>query len=170
MWSDWLVFCDYGFSVSVLWRPLTTPTVFLGSLLPWMWGISSWLLQQSTATAPYLGWGVSPHSHPSWPWRWSSSSQFSWACTTAETFQENKNIIPLSGMQFTLLCSRVKISFSTPPPPHIKKKTNKKTAVLYKTSVSHCGGSSFKCIPWHVWWHLDLTKLRLWELICDKLM
>ena len=34
---------------------LATPTVLLGSLLPWTWGISSWLLQQSTAAAPYLG-------------------------------------------------------------------------------------------------------------------
>ena len=25
-WSDWLVFCDYGFSVSALWCPLATPT------------------------------------------------------------------------------------------------------------------------------------------------
>ena len=32
--SDWLVFCDYGFSVSVLWCPLATPTVLLGFLLP----------------------------------------------------------------------------------------------------------------------------------------
>ena len=30
LWSDWLVFCDYGFSVSALWCPLATPTVFLG--------------------------------------------------------------------------------------------------------------------------------------------
>ena len=34
VWSDWLVFCDYGFSVSVLWYLLTTPTVLLGFLLP----------------------------------------------------------------------------------------------------------------------------------------
>ena len=27
LWSDWLVFCDYGFSVSALWCPLITPTV-----------------------------------------------------------------------------------------------------------------------------------------------
>ena len=38
------------------------------------WGISSRLLQQSTAAAPYLGWGVSSHSRPSSPWTWSSSS------------------------------------------------------------------------------------------------
>ena len=25
-WLDWLVFCDYGFSVSALWCSLTTPT------------------------------------------------------------------------------------------------------------------------------------------------
>ena len=48
----WLVFCDYGFSVSALWCPLATPTVWLGFLLPWTWGISSRLLQQSAAVAP----------------------------------------------------------------------------------------------------------------------
>ena len=31
--------------------------------------------------APYLGWGVSPHGGPSWPWKWSSSSQSSCART-----------------------------------------------------------------------------------------
>ena len=50
VWLDWLVFCDYGFSVSALWCPLATPTVLLGFLLPWAWGISSRLLQQSTAS------------------------------------------------------------------------------------------------------------------------
>ena len=46
VWLDWLVFCDYGFGVSALWCPLATPTVLLGFLLPWTWGISSRLLQQ----------------------------------------------------------------------------------------------------------------------------
>ena len=41
----------------------------------WMWGISSWLLQQSSAAAPYLRPGVSHYRHPSWPWTWSSSFQ-----------------------------------------------------------------------------------------------
>ena len=41
VWSDWLVFCDYGFSVSALWCPLATPTILLGFLLPWTRGISS---------------------------------------------------------------------------------------------------------------------------------
>ena len=67
-------FCDYGFSVSALWCPLSTPTVLLVFLLPWTWSISSQLLQQSAATAPYLGRGLSPHRRPSWPWTWSSSS------------------------------------------------------------------------------------------------
>ena len=53
---------------------LATSTVLLGFLLPWTWGISLWLLQQSVATAPYLGRGVSPHGGPSWPWMWSISS------------------------------------------------------------------------------------------------
>ena len=68
VWLDWLVFCEYGFSVSALWCPLATPTVLLGFLLPWAWGISSRLLQQSAAIAPYLGGAVSPHRRPSWPW------------------------------------------------------------------------------------------------------
>ena len=55
VWLDWLVFCEYGFSVSALWCPLTAPTILLGFLLPWVWGISSRLLQQSAAAAPYLG-------------------------------------------------------------------------------------------------------------------
>ena len=64
VWLDWLVFCEYGFSVSALWCPLATPTILLGFLLPWTWGISSRLLQKSTATAPYLGRWISPHHHP----------------------------------------------------------------------------------------------------------
>jgi len=75
VWLDWLVFCDYGFSVPALWCPLATPTVLLEFLLPWMWGISSQLLQRSAASAPYLGWGVTPHHCPSWPWTWNSSSR-----------------------------------------------------------------------------------------------
>ena len=72
VWLDWLVFCDYDLCIRPL-MPLS-PTILLGFFLPWTWGISSWLLQQSTAAAPYLGGGVSPHSRPSWPWTWSSSS------------------------------------------------------------------------------------------------
>ena len=67
VWLDWLVFYEYGFNVFALWCPLATPTVLLGFLLPWAWGISSRLLQQSAAIAPYLGRGVSPHYRPSWP-------------------------------------------------------------------------------------------------------
>ena len=54
--------CVYGFSVSALWCLLATPTILLGFLLPWAWGISSRLHQQSTAAAPYLGWRVSPRT------------------------------------------------------------------------------------------------------------
>ena len=66
MWLNWLVSCEYAFSVSALCCPLATPTVLFGFILPWAWGISSWLLQQSAATAPYLGRGVSPHCRPSY--------------------------------------------------------------------------------------------------------
>ena len=83
LWSDWLVFCDYGFCESALWCALPTPTVLLRFLLPWTWSISSRLLQQSAAAALYLGRGVSPYACPSWPWMWSSSSQPS--CARAAT-------------------------------------------------------------------------------------
>ena len=83
VWLDWLVFCEYGFSVFALWCPLATSTVLLGFLLSWAWGISSRLLQQSAAIAPYLGRGVSPHRCPSWPSRWDRSSRPS--CTRAAT-------------------------------------------------------------------------------------
>ena len=69
------VFCEYCFSVSALWCPLATPTILLGFLLPWTWGVSSRLLQQSAAAAPYLEQGVSTHSRPSQPWIWNSSSR-----------------------------------------------------------------------------------------------
>ena len=80
-WSI-LTFCDYGFSVSALWCPLATPTVLLGFLLAWTWGICSRLLWQSAATAPYLGQRVAPHRRPSWPWTCGSSSRPS--CTLLE--------------------------------------------------------------------------------------
>ena len=60
MWSYWLVVYDCGFSLSALWCPFSAPTILLGCLLPWTWGISSWLLQQSAAAAPDLGCGVAP--------------------------------------------------------------------------------------------------------------
>ena len=49
---------------------LATPTALLGFLLPWTWGISSQLLEQSAAAGPYLGQRVSPHGCPCWPWSW----------------------------------------------------------------------------------------------------
>ena len=61
--------------VSALWCLLATPTILLGFLLLWAWGIFSRLLQQSAAIAPYLGRGVSPHHHPSWSSTWDSSSR-----------------------------------------------------------------------------------------------
>ena len=77
MWSDWLVFCDYGFSVSAVWCPLTTLAVLFGFLLPWTWGISSRLLQKVqpllltldtgcllTAALPVLEGGIAPLGPP----------------------------------------------------------------------------------------------------------
>ena len=89
VWLDWLVFCEYGLSVFSLWCPLATPTVLLGFLLSWVWGISSWLLQQSTAIAPYLGQGVSYNDYGTLNiiWRNSPSSTPSFTDMRKQTFQ-----------------------------------------------------------------------------------
>ena len=58
--TDWLVVCECGFSLCALCCPFSVPTILLGFLLPWTWDISSRLLQQSAATAPYLGSRVAP--------------------------------------------------------------------------------------------------------------
>ena len=79
VWLDWLDTCDSVFSVSALWCRLATPTILREFLLPWTWGISSQLLQQSASTAPYLVLGVSPQCHHSWSWTWTSSSSPSFA-------------------------------------------------------------------------------------------
>ena len=83
MWSDWLVVCDCGFSLSAHWWPLSLPTILLGFLLLWTWGISSQLLQQSATAAPYLGCEVTPLSHRPWLWTWGSFSwlyPWAWVC------------------------------------------------------------------------------------------
>ena len=74
VWSDWLVVCDCGFSLSAFWCPLSVPTILLGFLLPRTWGISSQLVQQSAAAAPNLGHEVAPLGHHPWTWMWGSSS------------------------------------------------------------------------------------------------
>ena len=98
VWLDWLVFCDYVFSVSALWCPLATPTLLLGFFLLWMWVIASGLLQESATIAPYLGWGVSPHHHPSWPSTWDSSSRPScaYAATTPWMWCGSSQSLPLA--------------------------------------------------------------------------
>ena len=74
VWLDWLVFCDYGFRVSALWCPLATPTVSLGFLLPWTWGICSSKAQPlvltfdegylPTTVVPDLQRGIAPLGPP----------------------------------------------------------------------------------------------------------
>ena len=44
-------------------------------LLPWMWGISSWLLQQSVGAGLYFRHGVAPPGHHPWPRAWGGSSR-----------------------------------------------------------------------------------------------
>ena len=119
MWSDWLVFCDCDFNLAALWCPLSAPTILLGFLLPWTWGISSRLLQQSTAAALYLGSGVCPHGHWSWPWTWGPRGHLchslllhhptaaSHSCATATTRQNRTGIGEFnSGDHYTYYCGK----------------------------------------------------------------
>ena len=97
VWLDWLVFCEYGFSVSAVWCPLATPTVlgfsYLGRGVS-LHGCSSkaqplllilhegYLLTVSSpdfergiaplgppapVQPPLLGRGVAPPGHRPWP-------------------------------------------------------------------------------------------------------
>ena len=111
MWSDCLVFCDCGFSLSALWCPLLVPTFLLGFLLPWTWDITWWPLLTLDvgyllrAAVPDLGHGVSPLSHHSWPWTWGISS---WpflphAATTPEPHPPDTDFTSL------LVCGRLQI-------------------------------------------------------------
>ena len=65
VWLDWLVFCDYGFSVSTLLQYLPSYLGFsyLGC------GVS--LHGCSSKVQPL----TSPHCRPFWPWTWNSSSK-----------------------------------------------------------------------------------------------
>ena len=83
VWLDWLVFCDYGFSVSALWCPLAAPTILLGFLLPWAWVSLHGCSSKAQPLLLTLDEGVSPHCCPSWPSTWDSFSRPS--CAGAAT-------------------------------------------------------------------------------------
>ena len=54
MWSDWLVFCEYGFSVSALWCPLATGCYFI--LMAWE-SLSSRYIWAETLNLESEPWG-----------------------------------------------------------------------------------------------------------------
>ena len=121
VWVDQLVFCEYGFSLPALWCTLATPTILLVFLLPWVWDNSSQLLQQSTAAAPYLGWGVYPHWRSFWPSRWDRSSRPSCACTATApwTWGCSSQPPPLaSGMGLLLQAATPGLRCGLAPPIH----------------------------------------------------
>ena len=62
--------------------PPATPTILLGFFLPWTWGISSWLLQQSAAAASYFGLGLVPLGHL-------PMTNIYWIMEKAREFQKN---------------------------------------------------------------------------------
>ena len=139
MWSDWLVFCGYGFSVSALWCPFTTPTILFGFLLPWRWGISSRLLQQSTAAVPYLGRGVSPDGLPSWPVTWRSYS-----CTAATPWTWGCSCWLQVGATYLLGCGVVPLSHASAP--SIAGGLRRIFQIYLETNKTEASGSSLICI------------------------
>ena len=150
MWSDWLVICNCGFSLSALWCPLLVPTILLEFLLPWTWGISSWLLQQSTAAAPScLGRNVSPLGCRSWPWTWGSScaTQTSLLCRAATTpvARGEKERYTHLNAEFQRIAKRDKKAFLSDQCKEIEENNRTgKTTDLFKKIRGYQGNISCK--------------------------
>ena len=72
MWSDWLVFCDYGFSVSALWCPLQhLPSYLEDNYFTILWWCCI-IHQHELATGIHVfssSWTVFPSPSPSYPSR-----------------------------------------------------------------------------------------------------
>ena len=85
------------FSLSALLFPFSMPTLLVGFPLPWMWSISSPLLQQSTAAAPDLGRRVSPLGCRSWPWTWGIASRPS---STTQSLLAHSIVVQLDWLVF----------------------------------------------------------------------
>ena len=94
LWSDWLVFCDCGFSLSALWCPLVTPTVLFVFPLGVGYLFIAALAKCSHCSLPWMR----SRGHPSWPWTWSSSSQpsFAYAATAPWTWGSSSWPLPLT--------------------------------------------------------------------------
>ena len=92
-------------------------------------GISSRLLQQSEATAPYLGRRVSSHGHPSWPWTWSRSSQPSCARAAAAPWRRE---LPKNFQMFKLVLEKAEeqeIKFPISVGSSKKQESSRKTSI-----------------------------------------
>ena len=160
-----------------LWCPLATPTVLLGFLSPWTQGISSRLLQQSTASAPYLGWGVSPHGCPSWPWTWSSSSQPSCACAAAAPWAWgcSSQLPPLTSdmgyslhrfknQKLTLTAFLWRQKLFSPIDGNLRQTSGKWIVrVLHQTANWSEVGTEISLLLWHCWFQ-GMAKLHLQDI------
>ena len=111
-----------------LWFQSTCPLMsslsayyLTGFFLPWMWGISSRLLQQCTAgylltaATPDLRCGISPHGCPSWPWTWGISFQRYWIFMYLKLFSPGTNLKLLIQLLHILSWPKTSIWFSEKP-------------------------------------------------------
>ena len=131
MWLDWSDFCDCGFCLSALWCPLSAPTILLGFLFPWTWGIS------------FFGRGVSPPSPRSCPWMWGVSSH----CLNVAQPIENIDIHLRQGLKSHVYnnsgfrCCKVKL----PSFPNFFYFTSKARWLEYKINITQCFCTWFNC-------------------------
>ena len=91
--------------------------------LPWTWGVSSRLLQQSPASVPDLGPGVcpldsaydlgrvvSPLGHHSWPWTWDSLLSWSllqWALIRGPDIPRIYTVLLMRALDLTSITSYI---------------------------------------------------------------
>ena len=142
--------------------PLAIPTILPVFLLPWMWGISSRLLQQSAATPPYLGRGISPHCHQSWTLTWSSSSSPS--CAHATSTPWTCGISPDYSLEG--LTMKLQLQYFV----HMMQRTVSLEKILMLGRNESQGQGDER--GWDVWmasgipWDLSFSKL--WDLVMDK--